>query len=39
MFGVGLNFSIKDLLAVRHIAAPGALAQVIVPRPSAPPSL
>jgi monovalent cation:H+ antiporter-2, CPA2 family len=28
MFGVGLHFSIKDLLAVRHIAVPGALAQV-----------
>ena len=30
MFGVGLHFSIKDLLAVRHIAVPGALAQVTV---------
>jgi CPA2 family monovalent cation:H+ antiporter-2 len=30
MFGVGLHFSIKDLLAVRHIAVPGALAQVSV---------
>ncbi len=29
MFGVGLHFSIKDLLAVRRIALPGALAQVI----------
>jgi monovalent cation:H+ antiporter-2, CPA2 family len=28
MFGVGLHFSIKDLLAVRRIALPGALAQV-----------
>jgi monovalent cation:H+ antiporter-2, CPA2 family len=30
MFGVGLHFSIKDLLAVRRIAVPGALAQVTV---------
>jgi K+:H+ antiporter len=30
MFGVGLHFSIKDLLAVRGIAVPGALAQVTV---------
>jgi K+:H+ antiporter len=30
MFGVGLHFSIKDLLAVRHIAVPGALTQVAV---------
>jgi K+:H+ antiporter len=30
MFGVGLHFSIKDLLAVRHIAVPGALTQVTV---------
>ena len=29
MFGVGLHFSIKDLLAVRHIALPGALAQIL----------
>src|SRR3954470_8386352 len=29
MFGVGLHFSIKDLLAVRYIALPGALAQII----------
>ncbi|WP_448208268.1 YbaL family putative K(+) efflux transporter [Azospirillum sp. sgz302134] len=28
MFGVGLHFSIKDLLAVRTIAIPGALAQI-----------
>jgi CPA2 family monovalent cation:H+ antiporter-2 len=28
MFGVGLHFSIRDLLAVRRIALPGALAQV-----------
>ena len=28
MFGVGLHFSIKDLLAVRSIAIPGAIAQI-----------
>jgi monovalent cation:H+ antiporter-2, CPA2 family len=28
MFGVGLHFSIKDLLAVRYIALPGAIAQI-----------
>jgi CPA2 family monovalent cation:H+ antiporter-2 len=28
MFGVGLHFHVKDLLAVRHIAIPGALAQI-----------
>src|ERR671910_1353343 len=27
MFGVGLNFHIKELLAVRRIAVPGAVAQ------------
>ena len=30
MFGVGLHFSISDLLAVRAIALPGALAQIAV---------
>lgn len=30
MFGVGLHFSLKDLLSVKHIAIPGALAQIIV---------
>jgi CPA2 family monovalent cation:H+ antiporter-2 len=30
MFGVGLHFSIKDLLAVRAIAIPGAVAQITV---------
>jgi CPA2 family monovalent cation:H+ antiporter-2 len=29
MFGVGLHFSIKDLLSVRFIALPGAVAQII----------
>lgn len=29
MFGVGLHFSIKDLLSVKHIAIPGALIQII----------
>jgi CPA2 family monovalent cation:H+ antiporter-2 len=28
MFGVGLHFSLKDLLSVRRIAVPGALAQI-----------
>jgi monovalent cation:H+ antiporter-2, CPA2 family len=28
MFGVGMHFSIRDLLAVRNIAVPGALAQI-----------
>src|ERR1051326_7655731 len=30
MFGVGLHFSLKDLLAVRSIAVPGALGQSTV---------
>ena len=30
MFGVGLHFSIADLLAVRRIAVPGAIAQIAV---------
>src|ERR1700733_10096743 len=30
MFGVGLHFSIQDLIAVRTIALPGAIAQIIV---------
>ncbi len=30
MFGVGLHFSIKDLLAVRRIAIPGAVGQILV---------
>ncbi len=29
MFGVGLHFSITDLLSVRRIAVPGAIAQII----------
>src|SRR5690349_1812697 len=28
MFGVGLHFSLKDLLAVRSIAVPGAIGQI-----------
>jgi CPA2 family monovalent cation:H+ antiporter-2 len=28
MFGVGLHFSIRDLLSVKNIAVPGALAQI-----------
>lgn len=30
MFGVGLHFSIADLLAVRRIAVPGAIGQIFV---------
>jgi monovalent cation:H+ antiporter-2, CPA2 family len=30
MFGVGLHFSIGDLVAVRKIAVPGALGQIVV---------
>jgi monovalent cation:H+ antiporter-2, CPA2 family len=30
MFGVGLHFSLEDLLAVRRIALPGAVAQITV---------
>jgi len=30
MLGVGLHFSLKDLLAVRRIAVPGALLQIVV---------
>jgi monovalent cation:H+ antiporter-2, CPA2 family len=30
MFGVGLHFSLEDLLAVRRIAAPGAIVQMLV---------
>ena len=30
MFGVGLHFSIDDLVAVRRIAVPGALGQIVV---------
>ncbi len=30
MFGVGLHFSLEDLLAVRHIAVPGAIVRMIV---------
>ncbi|RXZ38128.1 Kef family K(+) transporter [Oxalobacteraceae bacterium CAVE-383] len=30
MFGVGLHFSLKDLLAVKNIAIPGALAQIAI---------
>ena len=29
MFGVGLHFSLKDLLSVRAIAVPGALVQIV----------
>ena len=30
MFGVGLHFSLEDLLAVRRIALPGAVVQITV---------
>lgn len=30
MFGVGMHFSIRDLLAVRRIAIPGAIGQIVV---------
>ncbi|MET0279956.1 MAG: YbaL family putative K(+) efflux transporter [Steroidobacteraceae bacterium] len=30
MFGVGLHFSTKDLMAVRRIAIPGAIGQIVV---------
>ncbi|MEK1887619.1 MAG: YbaL family putative K(+) efflux transporter [Phyllobacterium sp.] len=30
MFGVGLHFSLKDLLSVRAIAIPGAVVQIVV---------
>src|SRR5215467_6504205 len=30
MFGVGLHFSLKDLLSVRAIAVPGAVAQIAI---------
>ena len=30
MFGVGLHFSLKDLLSVAHIAVPGAVGQIAV---------
>jgi CPA2 family monovalent cation:H+ antiporter-2 len=30
MFGVGMHFSVRDLLAVRGIAVPGAVAQIAV---------
>jgi CPA2 family monovalent cation:H+ antiporter-2 len=33
MFGVGLHFSLKDLLSVRAIAVPGAAAQALVATP------
>jgi CPA2 family monovalent cation:H+ antiporter-2 len=30
MFGVGLHFSVRDLLAVRKVAVPGALTQIVL---------
>jgi len=31
MFGVGMHFSLRDLLAVRAVALPGAIAQIVLP--------
>ena len=30
MFGVGLHFSVRDLLSVKNVAIPGALIQITV---------
>jgi CPA2 family monovalent cation:H+ antiporter-2 len=30
MFGVGLHFSLNDLMAVKRIAIPGAIVQMLV---------
>src|SRR5687768_11973261 len=30
MFGVGLHFQLKDLLAVRRVAVPGAVLQTVI---------
>lgn len=30
MFGIGLHFSIGDLLSVRKIAIPGAIVQIVI---------
>jgi CPA2 family monovalent cation:H+ antiporter-2 len=30
MFGVGLHFSMRDLMAVRRIAVPGAIGQIVI---------
>src|SRR5215470_2212053 len=30
MFGVGLHFSVRDLLSVKGVAVPGAIAQIAV---------
>ena len=30
MFGVGMHFSVRDLLAVRNVAVPGALVQLVI---------
>src|SRR5882724_5980715 len=30
MFGVGMHFSVNDLMAVRSIAVPGAVAQTVI---------
>ena len=36
MFGVGIHFSFRDLLAVKNIAVPGAAGQIAVATPSGP---
>ena len=30
LFGVGLHFSLRDLMSVRHVAVPGALLRIVV---------
>ncbi len=30
MFGVGMHFSVRDLLAVRSVAIPGSIAQIVI---------
>src|SRR5271170_5727939 len=30
MFGVGLHFHLKDLMAVRNVAIPGAVVQIVI---------
>src|ERR1041385_566128 len=34
MFGVGLQFSLQELLSVRAIAVPGAIVQIVIARSS-----
>src|SRR5439155_16306668 len=30
MFGVGLHFSLKDLISVAHVTVPGAIIQIVI---------